>query len=194
MPPFRPLCPPASPPAGGGRITTGWIYPFAFQEILLSIGCSTAIQERQLPCRPVEPLINCPPAPERKRSAMGRTIEIYDTTLRDGTQAENFNLSVDDKIRITHGPGQTRYRFHRGRLAGLQSGLRRIFPENSWGASQACENRGLRFNPPFPQQTGKGPQPPGPPRCQDAGHHHLRQELGCPCPGRPAYRTGRTIS
>ena len=28
-------------------------------------------------------------------------IEIYDTTLRDGTQAENFNLSVDDKIRIT---------------------------------------------------------------------------------------------
>ncbi len=29
------------------------------------------------------------------------TIEIYDTTLRDGTQAENFNLSVDDKIRIT---------------------------------------------------------------------------------------------
>ncbi|MEJ2057081.1 MAG: citramalate synthase, partial [Desulfofustis sp.] len=33
---------------------------------------------------------------------MARAIEIYDTTLRDGTQAENFNLSVDDKIRITH--------------------------------------------------------------------------------------------
>lgn len=28
-------------------------------------------------------------------------IAIYDTTLRDGTQAENFNLSTDDKIRIT---------------------------------------------------------------------------------------------
>ncbi len=28
-------------------------------------------------------------------------IEIYDTTLRDGTQAENFNLSVGDKIKIT---------------------------------------------------------------------------------------------
>ncbi|MDH3348061.1 MAG: citramalate synthase [Desulfobulbaceae bacterium] len=28
-------------------------------------------------------------------------VEIYDTTLRDGTQAENFNLSVADKIRIT---------------------------------------------------------------------------------------------
>jgi 2-isopropylmalate synthase/homocitrate synthase family protein len=31
---------------------------------------------------------------------MGRTIELYDTTLRDGTQAENFNLSVDDKIKV----------------------------------------------------------------------------------------------
>lgn len=32
---------------------------------------------------------------------MSRRIEIYDTTLRDGAQAENFNLSVDDKIKIT---------------------------------------------------------------------------------------------
>ena len=29
-----------------------------------------------------------------------RHIEIYDTTLRDGTQAENFNISVEDKIKI----------------------------------------------------------------------------------------------
>ena len=31
---------------------------------------------------------------------MTRTVEIYDTTLRDGTQAENFNLSLEDKIRV----------------------------------------------------------------------------------------------
>ena len=31
---------------------------------------------------------------------MARIIELYDTTLRDGTQAENFNLSVDDKIMV----------------------------------------------------------------------------------------------
>lgn len=30
-----------------------------------------------------------------------KPIEIYDTTLRDGTQAEDFNLSVEDKIRIS---------------------------------------------------------------------------------------------
>ncbi len=31
---------------------------------------------------------------------MSRLIELYDTTLRDGTQAENFNLSVEDKIKV----------------------------------------------------------------------------------------------
>ncbi|NQS71751.1 MAG: citramalate synthase [Desulfobulbaceae bacterium] len=31
---------------------------------------------------------------------MTRSIEIYDTTLRDGTQAENFNLSLEDKIKV----------------------------------------------------------------------------------------------
>ncbi len=32
---------------------------------------------------------------------MTQKLVIYDTTLRDGTQAENFNLSVDDKVRIS---------------------------------------------------------------------------------------------
>ena len=31
---------------------------------------------------------------------MSHKVDIYDTTLRDGTQAENFNLSVEDRIRI----------------------------------------------------------------------------------------------
>src|SRR3989449_7496572 len=30
----------------------------------------------------------------------GRRIEIYDTTLRDGTQGEGFNLSLQDKLAI----------------------------------------------------------------------------------------------
>ena len=31
---------------------------------------------------------------------MSCKVDIYDTTLRDGTQAENFNLSVEDRVRI----------------------------------------------------------------------------------------------
>ena len=34
---------------------------------------------------------------------MGKTsVELYDTTLRDGTQAEGISLSVEDKVRIAH--------------------------------------------------------------------------------------------
>ena len=33
---------------------------------------------------------------------MTRRIEIYDTTLRDGTQGEGFNLSLQDKLLIAH--------------------------------------------------------------------------------------------
>jgi 2-isopropylmalate synthase len=29
------------------------------------------------------------------------TVEVYDTTLRDGTQGENISLSVDDKLKVT---------------------------------------------------------------------------------------------
>ena len=28
------------------------------------------------------------------------TVKIYDTTLRDGTQAEDFNLQLEDKLKI----------------------------------------------------------------------------------------------
>src|SRR4051794_20064582 len=34
-------------------------------------------------------------------STATRRIEIYDTTLRDGTQGEGFNLSLQDKLLIT---------------------------------------------------------------------------------------------
>ncbi len=32
---------------------------------------------------------------------MQKLVEIYDTTLRDGSQAEDISFSVDDKLRIT---------------------------------------------------------------------------------------------
>ena len=32
---------------------------------------------------------------------MRKHVEVYDTTLRDGTQGENVSLSVDDKLKVT---------------------------------------------------------------------------------------------
>src|SRR5260370_5912406 len=36
-----------------------------------------------------------------KPDAIPRKVEIYDTTLRDGSQLEGISLTVDDKLRIT---------------------------------------------------------------------------------------------
>ena len=49
-----------------------------------------------------------------------RQVKIYDTTLRDGTQAEDFNLSLADKIRIAQKLAQSGHSLHRRRLARLQ--------------------------------------------------------------------------
>src|SRR5947208_3680283 len=40
--------------------------------------------------------------PERERAEVGmrRTIKIYDTTLRDGTQGEGVSFSMEDKVRL----------------------------------------------------------------------------------------------
>src|SRR5512143_2805039 len=37
---------------------------------------------------------------EKQPRLMRSTVQIYDTTLRDGAQAEDVNFSVEDKIRI----------------------------------------------------------------------------------------------
>ena len=49
---------------------------------------------------------------------MARGIEIYDTTLRDGTQAENFNISVEDKVRIASALDELKIDFIEGGWPG----------------------------------------------------------------------------
>lgn len=38
---------------------------------------------------------------QEKMTSQAPFVEVYDTTLRDGTQGENISLSVDDKLRVT---------------------------------------------------------------------------------------------
>jgi len=40
------------------------------------------------------------PRADRNMTQTGKPIELYDTTLRDGTQGEHINLSVQDKLLI----------------------------------------------------------------------------------------------
>ena len=47
-------------------------------------------------------------------------IQIYDTTLRDGSQAEGISFSLQDKLAITERLDSLGVRLCRGRLPGLE--------------------------------------------------------------------------
>ncbi len=57
-------------------------------------------------------------------------VKIYDTTLRDGTQAEDFCFSADDKVRIALKLDDHRHSLHRGRLARIEPEGCGLFPGN----------------------------------------------------------------
>ena len=56
-----------------------------------------------------------------------KSVEIYDTTLRDGAQQEGISLSVEDKLAITQSTRRLRRGHHRGRLRRRDTKGRRVF-------------------------------------------------------------------
>ncbi len=60
---------------------------------------------------------------------MSKQLTIYDTTLRDGTQAENFNLSVEDKIRVSLKLDQLGIDFIEGGWPGSNPSATKYFKE-----------------------------------------------------------------
>jgi len=60
---------------------------------------------------------------------MEEKLVIYDTTLRDGTQAENFNLSVEDKVRISLKLDQLRIDYIEGGWPGSNPSHAEFFRE-----------------------------------------------------------------
>ena len=65
---------------------------------------------------PSEPKLERPERPPMRR---GLWSDLFDTTLRDGTQSEGLSLSVEDKLKIARAARRVRHPLHRGRLAGL---------------------------------------------------------------------------
>ena len=64
----------------------------------------------------------------RHEPGVPEAVEIYDTTLRDGSQLEGISLTVDDKLRIAEQLDHLGVRLHRGRLARRQPQGRRVLP------------------------------------------------------------------
>ena len=57
------------------------------------------------------------------------TIQIYDTTLRDGTQSEELNLSTEDKLRIATKLDQLGVAYIEGGWPGSNPKDKRFFAE-----------------------------------------------------------------
>lgn len=54
-------------------------------------------------------------------------VETYDTTLRDGTQAEGLSLSVEDKLRVAHQLDRLRLTYLEGGWLGRNPHDREFF-------------------------------------------------------------------
>ena len=75
-------------------------------------------------------------------------IEIYDTTLRDGSQGEGVNFSLQDKLLITQRLDELGLRFHRRGLSALERERRPVLPARCRPAAQARPGLRLRHDPP----------------------------------------------
>ena len=63
------------------------------------------------------------------QTSKGQRIEIYDTTLRDGTQGEGFNLSLQDKVLIAHKLDELGVDYIEGGFPGSNEKDRAFFQE-----------------------------------------------------------------
>ena len=73
-------------------------------------------------------------------------IAIYDTTLRDGSQGEGVNFSLQDKLMITARLDELGVRLYRGGLSALQSQGLLLFSCRERAFPPSRQGRGLRHD------------------------------------------------
>ena len=82
---------------------------------------------------------------------MTHKVDIYDTTLRDGTQAENFNLSVEDRVRISLKLDELGIDFIEGGWPGSNPSAVEFFKDHAESGAEACQAHRFRLHQEFQQ-------------------------------------------
>jgi hypothetical protein len=118
-------------------------------------------------------------------------VEIFDTTLRDGTQLEGISLTVDDKLRIAEQLDRLGVHWIEGGYPGPTRRTRSSSAGPRRAAPRELHARGVRLHPAPARQGRRRPHPAEP----GGGRHrrgvHRGQELGLPRHRGPAHHPRR---
>ena len=112
--------------------------------------------------------------------AAATRVAIYDTTLRDGTQAEGISLSVDDKLAIAHRLDELGFDYVEGGWPGSNPKDEQFFAAMAEQPLRARPPDGVRQHAP-PRRPGRGRRPAAAAaRRRHADRRARGQELGLP--------------
>ena len=89
------------------------------------------------------------------------TLEIYDTTLRDGAQAEDVSFSAEDKVRVAQKLDELGVQFIEGGWPGANPKDIEFFRMIKTVPLQAGDCRGVRVDTKSEQPSPEGPNHPG---------------------------------
>ena len=123
-----------------------------------------------------------------------KRIQIYDTTLRDGSQAEDVSFTSDDKLKVCLKLDELGMDYIEGGWPGSNPTDDTFFQGNPQLQPEARQDRGLRQHPPPWPFGGQGPEPTGGPG--EPGRpcdHPVRQDLGFARQGSPSVSLERNL-
>ncbi len=114
-------------------------------------------------------------------------VKIYDTTLRDGTQAEDFCFSADDKVRIALKLDDIGIHYIEGGWPGSNPKDAEFFREIQQLSPKAGQNCGFRLNSPSRFDRCLRSQPQGAARSKYRTGYDFRKKLDGACKRSPAH-------
>ena len=109
-----------------------------------------------------------------------RTVEIYDVTLRDGTQGENISFSIHDKIRITRRLDDLGVHYIEGGWPGSNERDKGYFEKVKKLGLKNASVRGLRKHETRQEKLRGGREHTGAFAGRNPGRDDRREKLGFP--------------